>query len=305
MDNPTEEITQVVHTLCQGTPDQQTEAINTYFTPNASFTHPFCRTGSFDGSRNLIHAIYKWYKLLSPKIELNVNSIGKIHPSTLPSINPHNSKLTSLPTTAYDSHNLILYLNITQILSFWMIPFHHANVTLTTELHLTRPPNSRKFYIKAQNDLYQNDQLIRFFMPFGLGELSMHMWQYSSTMMCVFGAFLLAPATRLQQSWLEQQGERNGGGGGGRGGSASRAENEMRSLVSSAMEGVGHKRPEGRRRQSSNVGAASGDRGPSDGADAGASSSAGASGNASTGASTGASSSNGGVQQFGNMQVIT
>jgi hypothetical protein len=208
MDNPTEEITQVVHTLCQGTPDQQTEAINTYFTPNASFTHPFCRTGSFDGSRNLIHAIYKWYKLLSPKIELNVNSIGKIHPSTLPSINPHNSKLTSLPTTAYDSHNLILYLNITQILSFWMIPFHHANVTLTTELHLTRPPNSRKFYIKAQNDLYQNDQLIRFFMPFGLGELSMHMWQYSSTMMCVFGAFLLAPATRLQQSWLEQQGER-------------------------------------------------------------------------------------------------
>ena len=37
--------------------------------------------------------------------------------------------------------------------------------------------------------------------------------------MCVFGAFLLAPATRLQQSWLDQQGERNGGrGGGGRGG---------------------------------------------------------------------------------------
>jgi len=81
MENPTEDITQVVHTLCQGTPDQQTKAINTYFTPNASFTHPFCRTGSFDGSRNLIHAIYKWYKLLSPKIELNVNSIGRF-PST-------------------------------------------------------------------------------------------------------------------------------------------------------------------------------------------------------------------------------
>ena len=298
MDNPTEDITQVVHTLCQGTPDQQTEAINTYFTPNASFTHPFCRTGSFDGSRNLIHAIYKWYKLLSPKVEVNVNSIG-ITPITTP-INPYKFQLTySLP--AYDSHNLILYLNITQTVSFWMIPFHHANVTLTTELHLTRPPNSRKFCIKAQNDLYQNDQLIRFFMPFGLGELSMHMWQYSSTMMCVFGAFLLAPATRLQQSWLEQQGERNGGRGGG--GSVSRAEDEMRSLVSSAMEGVGHKRPEGRRRQSSNAGVSSGDRGPGEGADAGASSSASASGNASTGASTGANSN--GVQQFGNMQVVT
>ena len=44
--------------------------------PSASFTHPFCRTGSFEGSRNLIHAIYKWYKLLSPKIELKVNSVG-------------------------------------------------------------------------------------------------------------------------------------------------------------------------------------------------------------------------------------
>ena len=119
--------------------------------------------------------------------------------------------------------------------------------------------------------------------------------------MCVFGAFLLAPATRLQQSWLDQQGERNGGRGGG--GSVSRAEDEMRSLVSSAMEGVGHKRPEGRRRQSSNAGVSSGDRGPGEGADAGASSSASASGNASTGASTGANSN--GVQQFGNMQVVT
>lgn len=76
MDNPTEEITGVVHQLCEGTPAEQTKAIDTYFTPNASFTHPFCRTGSFEGSRNLIHAIYKWYKLLSPKIELNVNSVG-------------------------------------------------------------------------------------------------------------------------------------------------------------------------------------------------------------------------------------
>jgi len=269
MDSPTEDITQVVHTLCQGTPDEQTQAINTYFTPNASFTHPFCRTGSFDGSRNLIHAIYKWYKLLSPKIELNVNSV------------------------AYDSSNLILYLNITQIFSIWLIPFHHANVTLTTELHLTRPPSSRKYYIKAQNDLYQNDQLIRFFMPFGLGELSMHMWQYSSTMMCVFGAFLLAPATRLQQSWLEEREgngrNRNGGVGAvsGSGSSSSRAEDEMRSLVSDAMEGVGHKRPEGRKRHSSNAGASGGD---NEGAGASAS---------------GSASSNGGVQQFGSMQVVT
>lgn len=99
MDNPTEDITQVVHTLCQGTPDQQTEAINTYFTPNASFTHPFCRTGSFDGSRNLIHAIYKWYKLLSPKVELNVNGIGKIHHHSPQSTQFQLTPLPKQPTT--------------------------------------------------------------------------------------------------------------------------------------------------------------------------------------------------------------
>jgi hypothetical protein len=69
-DDDTHDVLLTCTSLCQ------TEAINAYFTPNASFTHPFCRTGSFEGSRNVIHAIYKWYKLLSPKIELKVNSVG-------------------------------------------------------------------------------------------------------------------------------------------------------------------------------------------------------------------------------------
>jgi len=101
--------------------------------------------------------------------------------------------------------------------------------------------------------------------------------------MCVLGSFLLAPATRLQQNWLDERSR----GTGGVGASASRAEDEMRNLVSNAMEGVGHKRPESRKRHSSNAGA-SGDRGSGEGASA-----------------SGASSSNGGVQQFGNMQVVT
>lgn len=76
MDNPVQEISGVVHKLTQGSPSEQEQIIDTYFTPNASFTHPLCRTGSWEGSRNLIHAIYRWYKILSPEIELNVNSVG-------------------------------------------------------------------------------------------------------------------------------------------------------------------------------------------------------------------------------------
>lgn len=158
------------------------------------------------------------------------------------------------------------------------MPFHHANVTLTTELHLTRPPSSRKYYIKAQHDLYQNDQLIRFMAPFGIAELFIHMWQYSSTMMCVLGAFLLAPATKLQQNYLERK-EENG---------TYNVEDEMRSLVSSAMEGVGYKSPEPKKRRSSNAGSASG------------------SGSAAPSIASGTDATGGGdVQQFGNMQVIT
>lgn len=77
MDDPIQDITVVVHRLTQGSPKQQEAAINDYFTTNASFTHPFCRTGSFEGSRWLIHAIFRWYKILSPTIKLTVNSVGK------------------------------------------------------------------------------------------------------------------------------------------------------------------------------------------------------------------------------------
>lgn len=273
MDNPAEDITAVVHKLCQGSPDEQTKAIDTYFTPNASFTHPFCRTGSFEGSRNLIHAIYKWYKLLSPKVELNVNSVGMY--LTWDEIQSSGNYHLTYTFAAYDSTNLILYLNITQLFSPWFMPFHHANVTLTTQLQLTRPPNSRKYYIKSQNDLYQNDQLIRFMAPFGLAEFFVHMWQYSSTMMCVLGSFLLAPATRLQQSMMEKR-EENG---------PLNVEDEMRNLVSSAMEGVGYKKPEDRRRRPSTSGDTTGDAGSAPSA---------------TGEASGSD-----VQQFGNMQVIT
>lgn len=83
MDDPPADITDIVHRLTQGAPKQQEDAINQYFTADASFTHPFCRTGSFEGSRWLIHAIFQWYKIMSPKVELNVNSVGQSTVSVL------------------------------------------------------------------------------------------------------------------------------------------------------------------------------------------------------------------------------
>jgi hypothetical protein len=97
----------VIHLLTQSPPSLQKATIERFFTPDASFTHPFCRTGSWDlsgkkipgetngtptalvggrekiengwNSRFLIWMIYRWYKIMSPKIILDVGSVGK-HP---------------------------------------------------------------------------------------------------------------------------------------------------------------------------------------------------------------------------------
>jgi hypothetical protein len=75
------EIPGVIRDLTQTPPSTQHETINKYFTSDASFTHPFCRTGSFYwtetfNSRNLVHGIYRWYKIMSPRIDLKIDSIG-------------------------------------------------------------------------------------------------------------------------------------------------------------------------------------------------------------------------------------
>ena len=93
MEDPPAEITQIIHLLTQSPPSLQQATIERYFALDASFKHPVCRTGSFafhpafdvgpfgparyyTNSRFLIKSIYRWYKIMSPKIELEVDSVG-------------------------------------------------------------------------------------------------------------------------------------------------------------------------------------------------------------------------------------
>jgi len=92
MENPEEQIVEVIHSLTQGSRDEQDRALNDYFLPNAYFVHPYCRVPSFEPwtirvpltniswtvtSRWLIQLVYQWYKVLSPVILLEVDSVGK------------------------------------------------------------------------------------------------------------------------------------------------------------------------------------------------------------------------------------
>ncbi|EEA26677.1 hypothetical protein TMatcc_005043 [Talaromyces marneffei ATCC 18224] len=207
MENPVREIRTVIELLTQSPPTLQASTIEKFFTPNASFSHPFCRTWSFNGSRWLILAIYRFYKILSPRVDLEVMSI------------------------AFDQDNLKLYLTISQIFSIFIIPFYLAPVTLTTVLTLTTDPNeyrgykdfektgrqlqqhddqpsedtkfndeTTKYWISSQEDLYQTTEFVKFFLPFGIGVFAVFVWHVFATAGCVFGFLILSPVT-----WAEER----------------------------------------------------------------------------------------------------
>ena len=110
--------------------------------------------------------------------------------------------------TAYDEQNLRLYVNISQTFAIWFVPFHRSPVTLTTVLQLAygqnlnipapSPPSSTsKYYITSQNDLYQVDQFVRFFAPWGVGSTIIAIWHWFATLCCIIGARLLQPVHSL------------------------------------------------------------------------------------------------------------
>lgn len=78
----------MIHSLTQGSPAEQKHALETYFTPDAAFQHPFCRVSGFSdisvpvvgmiNSRWVILMIYRWYKIISPSIALEVHSAGRL-----------------------------------------------------------------------------------------------------------------------------------------------------------------------------------------------------------------------------------
>ncbi|KAF2477971.1 uncharacterized protein BDR25DRAFT_179543, partial [Lindgomyces ingoldianus] len=167
------EILGVIHLLTQSPPSEQREAIQTYFIPNASFTHPFCRTGSWENSRILVEAIYRWYKIMSPRIDLAVHSV------------------------AFDEPNLLLYVNISQVFRIWFIPFYRAPVSLVTVLQLNHNKGNGLYYIHSQNDLYQVDQFVKFVAPGGW--VIVWMWQFLATLFCLLGAAALWPVSVAEE----------------------------------------------------------------------------------------------------------
>ncbi|KAI1304845.1 hypothetical protein F5Y03DRAFT_395369 [Xylaria venustula] len=224
MENPEKEISNVIHLLTEGNRKQQAYAINNYFTEDAYFVHPFCRVPSFEPrqvrmpfvnshftitSRFLVHLIYQWYKILSPKIELQVDS------------------------TSFDKETNSLYATIRQTFKIWIVPFSlwQANVKLVTLLELVylpvddhlhplpqstdqnghtnghtkrenRPDLPEKLYfIRGQQDFYQLDDALKFIAPLGAAPLY-YVWQLFATFLSGLGVALLWPVTPIYERYV-------------------------------------------------------------------------------------------------------
>jgi hypothetical protein len=107
MDNPVDEISGVIRGLTQTSPSAQQATLERYFTPDAAFYHPFCRVDSFASSRYWVHAIYRWYKIMSPHIELDIHSIGSSR--QLPSIATTTTTAPTNPRMCFGNLALLTY----------------------------------------------------------------------------------------------------------------------------------------------------------------------------------------------------
>ncbi|KAH8656122.1 hypothetical protein BGZ60DRAFT_417824 [Tricladium varicosporioides] len=183
MDHPKKQIPNIIHLLTEGSPAEQRDTLEAYFLPDSTFTHPLCRVPSFShvslpilgeiNSRWVTWMVYRWYKILSPRIVLQVEC------------NEFNKKTN------------ILWVEIHQIFSLFFIPFFKSNVHLTTKLHLVHASEDNKYYIKSQEDLYQLNEIVKFFWPGGATII--WFWQMFATFLCIVGALLLAPMTWMKQ----------------------------------------------------------------------------------------------------------
>ncbi|KAM0163074.1 hypothetical protein ACHAPG_001446 [Botrytis cinerea] len=194
MDDPKSQITSLIHALCSGAPSAQQQALEEYFTPDASFSHPLCSVPSFSSvrlpvvgevnSRWVLGCVYKWYKVLSPRVVVGVDGVE------------------------YNSEAQTLFLQLHQQFHLFFVPFFYPTVYLTTIIYLAPTKESSesnssapqtKYLIKHQEDLYQSAELVKFFWPGGTQIISF--WRLIATFLCILGAMIFAPMT-----WMEEWG---------------------------------------------------------------------------------------------------
>ncbi|OCH91565.1 hypothetical protein OBBRIDRAFT_792163 [Obba rivulosa] len=148
MEDPASEIRSVIQLLTAAVnPSIQAAALERYFTPDASFRHPLAYVPSAPASRDSILAIYKWYRILSPHIKMDVSDV-----------------------VYDDTHDHPqLFVKCEQVFHIRWSPLKPAPVPLTTHVMLRAVPATNDgptlYQIFAQEDFYHPDDFVAFVLP--------------------------------------------------------------------------------------------------------------------------------------------
>ena len=79
---------------------------------------------------------------------------------------------------------------------FFMRPFGYvAKIPFVTALHLKKDEVTDRYYVHSQEDHYQPEEFLKFFLPGG--HYVVEWWQGLNALFCVLGAVLLTPWLRL------------------------------------------------------------------------------------------------------------
>jgi len=141
MENPAEEIAGVVLRLTStSSPDIQKRTVMQYMTSDVAFQHPVCAVERGPNSRKTVLGIYNWYRVLSPHINLRVNSV------------------------VWDPEHNYMFLDIVQWFKLFWLPIEPAPSRLCVRLTLRREEDGL-YYIAKQEDFYHPDDFITLLLP--------------------------------------------------------------------------------------------------------------------------------------------
>ncbi|KAI0077996.1 hypothetical protein K474DRAFT_1771374 [Panus rudis PR-1116 ss-1] len=143
MEDPAKEIEQVILNLTTtASPEVQKATVEKYYDTDAQFRHPLCTVPPGPNSREYILRIYQWYRIMSPRIKLEVRKV------------------------TYDDEKKELFCDVVQEFHIRWSPFRPAPSRLLVHLKL-RPsviePN--RYFISLHEDFYHPEDLVALVFP--------------------------------------------------------------------------------------------------------------------------------------------
>ncbi|KAF8906970.1 hypothetical protein CPB84DRAFT_1704369 [Gymnopilus junonius] len=140
MEDPAKEIISVAYQLtATESPDVQKAAVERYMTPDVGFKHPVCSVNPGPNSRESVLGIYQWYRVLSPHIDIGIESV------------------------VWDPKQNVLYVEGVQWFKLFFLPIKPAPARLVIRLTLRK--KSGLYYISQQEDFYHTEDFAALLLP--------------------------------------------------------------------------------------------------------------------------------------------